>query len=208
MDRPAPSRTVRILTTALAGAAVLAAATGVGAPAAQAATTATVPCGARATAAKFRAVDGDTNAYFTAPSGTFESGTPGWTLSSASVVLGNESRFVNGITHVRSLQVLRGGKAVSPVFCNQFGERSIRFFYKGTVGARVHLHIDVTNSATDNSSTLDWETTVPLLGWGVANGIPVPDLYSQGYENLQLTFSAVGGAVAVDDVEIDPFKPL
>ena len=208
MDRPAPSRTRRTLTTAVAGLAVLASVAVTGVPAAQAATTATVACTTRTTAQKFKAVDGDTNAYFTAPSGTFESGTPGWSLSAASVVLGNESRFVNGLTHTRSLQVLAGGKAVSPIFCNKYGERSIRFFYKGTPGARVRLHIDVSNSATDNWSTLDWETTVPLLGWGTANGIMVPDLYSQGYENLQLTFSAVGGTVVVDDVEVDPFKPL
>ena len=153
-------------------------------------------------------MDGDPNAYFTAPGGTFESGATGWTLSGASVVAGNESRYVNGSGHAKSLQVLWGGRAVSPIFCNQYGERSIRFFYKGTVGARVHLHIDVTNSATDNRSTLDWEAVVPLLGWGTATAIMVPDLYSQGYENLQLTFTAVAGTVVVDDVEIDPFKPL
>lgn len=205
MTRPAPRRTRRTLTTAAV--VVLAAAVGAGSPA-QAATTASVGCTARATAQKFKAVDGDPNAYFTAPGGTFESGATGWTLSGASVVAGNESRYVNGSGHAKSLQVLWGGRAVSPIFCNQYGERSIRFFYKGTVGARVHLHIDVTNSATDNRSTLDWEAVVPLLGWGTATAIMVPDLYSQGYENLQLTFTAVAGTVVVDDVEIDPFKPL
>lgn len=209
MTHPAPRRSRRVLmTAAVAGAAVATLVLGVGAPAARAATTPTVGCTTRATAAKFKAVDGDTNAYFTAPSGTFESGATGWALSSASVVLGNEPKYVNGATNSRSLQVLWGGKAVSPLFCNQYGERSIRFFYKGTAGARVHVHIDVTNCVTDDRSTLDWEATVPLLGWGVANAVMVPDLYSQGYENLQLTFTAVGGAVAVDDVEIDPFKPL
>lgn len=208
MDRPAPSRTRRTLTTAVAGLAVLASVAVTGAPAAQAATTATVACTTRTVAQKFLSVDGDTNSYFTAPAGTFESGTSGWSLASAGVVLGNEPRFVNGLTNTRSLQVQAGGKAVSPIFCNKYGERSIRFFYKGTPGARVHLHIDVSNAATDNRSTLDWETTVPLVGWGAASGIMVPDLYSQGYENLQLTFTAIGGAVNVDDVEVDPFKPL
>ena len=208
MDRPAPRRTRRTV-TALAGAvAVLATAAGLVAPAAQAATTATVSCTARTTAQKFKAVDGDTNYYFTAPSGTFESGTTGWSLASAAVVLGNEPRFVNGATNTRSLQILAGGRAVSPLFCNADGERSLRFFYSGTAGARVHVHLDVSNATTDNTSSLDWETTVPLVGWGVANGIMMPNLYAQGQENVRLTFTAIGGAVAVDDVEIDPFKPL
>lgn len=74
--------------------------------------------------------------------------------------------------------------------------------------ARIHLFINATNSSTNNRSTLDWEVVVPSSGWGVANGINTPDLYSLGHENLQLTFSAIGGTVYVDDVEIDPFKPL
>jgi hypothetical protein len=173
-----------------------------------AATTTVISCSSRTTGQKFLKVDGDSNAYFTAPSGTFESGTTGWSLTSASVVAGNETYAVNGTGQSKSLQVRSAGKAVSPLFCNQYGERSIRFFYKGTSGAHVHLHIDVSNSSTNNRSTLDWETQVPASGWGVANGIMVPDLYSQGYENLQLTFTAPVGSVQVDDVEIDPWKSL
>lgn len=173
---------------------------------ASAASTATVACTTRTTAEKFFAVDGDTNLYFTAPSGTFESGAAGWSLTNASVVAGNEPHYVDGAGQAKSLQVASGGKAVSPLFCNQFGERSIRFFYKGSSGARVHLHIDVSNSSTNNTSALDWEIGVPQTGWGVSTGIMVPDLYSQGYENLQLSFTAVGGSVQVDDVEIDPWK--
>jgi hypothetical protein len=171
-------------------------------------TTSTIACATRTTAQKFLAVDGDNNAYFTSPAGTFESGATGWSLTSASVVSGNESRYINGSGQTKSLQIGSGGKAVGPQFCNQYGERSIRFFYKGASGARVHLHIDVSNSSTSNKSTLDWEIGVPSSGWGAANGIMVPDLYSQGYENLQLTFTALGGSVQVDDVEIDPWKTL
>ena len=51
--------------------------------------------------------------------------------------------------------------AVTPIFCNQTGERYVRFFYKGTAGARIHLFINATNSSTNNRSTLDWEVVVP-----------------------------------------------
>ena len=193
----------RALAVSLAGLAGL----GVAAPTAGAATTASVPCSARSTAQKFLAVDGDSAQYFTAPSGTFEAGAPDWALTSTQVVTGNEPRYVNG-AGTRSLKIGSGGKAVSPIFCNQYGEQSIRFFYSGTAGARVHLHLDVTNSSTNNATTLDWEMTVPSSGWAAANGIMIPYLYAQNQENLRITFTAIGGSVQVDDVEIDPFKPL
>jgi hypothetical protein len=98
---------------------------------------------------------------------------------------------------------------VSPIFCNQQSEPSLRFFYKGSAGARVHLHIDVTNSVSNNVSTLDWEMTVPSNGsWVAADGIMTPYLYSSGTENVQLRFTAINGSVQVDDVEIDPWRTL
>lgn len=175
---------------------------------ASAASTASTACTTRSVAQKFLSVDGDANWYFSAPAGTFEAGATGWRLNGAKVGSGNEPRFVNGATHSRSLQVSSGGSAQSPSFCNQYGERSVRFFFKGSPGAKIRLHIDVSNAQNSNRSTLDWEASVPATGWGAANGIMIPDMYTEGYEYLQLTFSAVGGSVQVDDVEIDPFKSL
>ena len=124
-------------------------------------------------------------------------------LSSLTAYLG--STMASG---TKSLKISSGGQAVTPTFCNQYGEQSIRFFYSGSAGARIHLHLDVTNSSTNNTSTLDWEVGVPASGWGVANGIMIPNLYANNQENLTVTFRALGGSVQVDDVEIDPFKPL
>jgi hypothetical protein len=186
---------------------VAAAAVGVSATTAQAATTATDTCTTRSTAKKFQPVDGDFADYFTAPSGTFETGASGWTLTGAAVGSGNEPKYVNGFGS-KSLKINSGGKAVSPNFCNRYGEQSIRFFYSGSPGARIHLHLDVTNSSTNDWAPLDWEMTVPSSGWAAANGIMMPYLYVEGQENLKITFTAIGGSVVVDDVEIDPFRSI
>jgi len=180
------------------------------APTASAATTASVPCSTRSTAKKFLAVDGDINSYFTAPAGTFEAGATGWALANSSVVTGNEPRYINGAGQSRSLKVNSGGLAVTPIFCNAKGEALVRFFYKGSAGARIHLHIDVTNTTSNLNSPLDWEVPVAANGgWVAASGINVPWMYSgDNTENMQLRFSAVGGSVQVDDVEIDPWKSL
>ena len=181
------------------------------APAASAATTATVGCTQRTVSQKFLKVDGDTNYYFTAPGGTFESGAPGWSLTNTRIGWGwgNERYYVNGPGHSTSLFVNSGGKAVSPVFCNQLGEGSLRFFVRGSAGARVHLHIDATSNTGGNVSTVDWEMTVPSNGdWKAPNGIQVPYLYEGNYENLQVSFTAISGWVMVDDVEIDPWRSL
>jgi hypothetical protein len=180
------------------------------APAANAATTATVGCSTRTSAQKFRTVDGDSNYYFTAPAGTFESGAPGWSLTNTLIGWGwgNEPYHVNGPGST-SLFVNSAGSALSPIFCNRLGESSLRFFYAGSTRARVHLHIDATSNTGGNLSTLDWEMTVPANGgWAAANGIQMPDLYNGNYENVQLRFTALNGWVMVDDVEIDPWRSL
>ena len=178
-------------------------------PSASAATTATVPCTARTSAQKFLKVDGDTNAYFTAPSGTFESGTSGWTLGNSSVVTGNEPLYVNGSGQAKSLRINSGVTAISPNFCIQQGEPSLRFFYKGTPGAVIHLHIDVTTSTSNLVSPLDWQMTVPANGsWVAANGLMTPYLNYAGNQNMQLKFTASNGSVQIDDVEVDPWKSI
>lgn len=203
----APQLAIRTLRRALALGIVVAAVAGLVSPVAEAATVATVPCTTRTTAQKFLKVDGDWAYYFTAPSGTFESGASGWTLTNASVSTGQEPSTVNG-AGTKSLLIQSGGKAVSPIFCDQYGEYSMRFFYSGTPGARIHLHLDVTNTASNMWGPLDWEMTVPASGWAAANGLQLPYLYSQGQENVQITYTAIGGSVRVDDIEIDPFRSI
>jgi hypothetical protein len=170
-----------------------------------------VGCTTRTLAQKFQSVDGDSNYYFTAPAGTFESGAPGWSLTNATIGYGwgNERYYVNGEGQSTSLFLWPGGTSLSPVFCNQLGEGSLRFFYAGSAGARVHVHIDATSNTGGNVSTLDWEMTVPDNGsWAAAKGIQMPSLYSGNYENVQLRFTAISGWAMVDDVEIDPWRSL
>lgn len=176
---------------------------------AAAATTPELPCVSRDTARKFRPVDGDPRRYFTAPSATFESGTPGWQLAGASVVDGNESWSINGPGQVRSLQVTPGGSAASPNFCVQLDETRLRFFFRGEAGARVHLRVEVTNDRSDRLKTLDWEQPVAADGsWTPSRSVLAPRLRPGHRENLRLIVTAVGGAVQVDDIEIDPWRTM
>jgi hypothetical protein len=136
-------------------------------------------------------------------------GSTGWSLGGGSVVAGNESWSINGTGQSTSLTIDSGGTAVSPIFCNQKSEPSIRFFYKGSSRPRVHLHIDVTDTTTHQVSPLDWEMTVPGNGSRAsANGIMTPYLYTQSTENGQLRFTASSGSVQIDDIEIDPWRAL
>lgn len=190
---------------AVAGAALAA-----GTPASSAATTATVGCTTRTVAQKFQNIDRDPNNYFTAPGGTFEGGAPGWSLTNTWIGAGwgNEPYHVNGAGSTL-LFINSGGNALSPIFCNQLGEGSMRFFMAGSAGARVHLHIDATSNTGGNVSTLDWEMAVPDNGgWVSYKGIQMPNLYSGNYENVQLRFTAVNGWALLDDVEIDPWRAL
>jgi hypothetical protein len=198
-------RTVRELALGVVVAGVL---FGSGVTSAAAATTATVACSSRTVAQKFQKVDGDTRSYFTAPSGSFESGTSGWVLSGAAVGSGNETRYVNGTSNAKSLVISSGGTATAPIFCNQSNEPSLRFFFKGSSGARVRLHIDVTSSTSNSLAPLDWEMPVSANGsWSAANGIDTP-LIAGSTSNVQLRFTAVSGTVQVDDIEVDPWRSL
>jgi hypothetical protein len=195
---------------AVAFVAVAGAALAVGAPAASAATTATVGCTTRTVAQKFQSVDGDSSNYFTAPGGTFESGAPGWSLTNTWLGSGwgNEPYHVDGACS-SLLYLNSGGSALSPIFCNRLGEGSMRFFFAGGAGARVHLHIDATSNTGGNVSTLDWEMPVPDKGgWVSYKGIQMPNLYSGNYENIQLRFTAINNWAVIDDVEIDPWRSL
>ena len=71
---------------------------------------------------------GDSNKYFLAPSGSFESGTAGWALSNAAVSTGNESFYLNATTDKNSLKLT--GSALSPAFCITRDDPLLRFTAK------------------------------------------------------------------------------
>src|SRR3954468_17915537 len=86
---------------------------------------------------------GDTADYTLLPSGPFESGTGGWSLSGASVAAGNESYKVRAATDAKSLAITAKGRVVSPTFCVSSAHPSFRFFAKRTSGTWGVLNVSL-----------------------------------------------------------------
>lgn len=154
---------------------------------------------------------GDTAGYTLAPGGSFESGTSGWTLSHSSIVGGNESYSVAGGSH--SLAIEPTGSAVSPTMCVSNENPSFRLFAKRTSGTWGVLNVIV--RWTDQGGTTH-ETTSGSLQSGtswtlspkMALGSMLPLWQSGQSLSVQLVFKPeqYGGAWAIDDVYIDPYR--
>jgi hypothetical protein len=171
-------------------------------------------CGARAAGTPF-APWGDTHSYFLMPGGSFESGTPGWTVpSAAKVVAGNETFYVNGKSDTLSLAIPTGTQVTTPTACVAMGENSVRFFVKnpGVSGAVLHVHAYVQNPLTGLvlSTGFDVKATTGPKVWAPSSRIIVPNLLGGvlGTQNVTLTFTAKGPAATwnIDDVFVDPFR--
>jgi hypothetical protein len=146
---------------------------------------------------------GDNAAYSLVPGGSFESGAPGWSLTDAQVVSGNESYEVQGGSH--SLAIQSDGVAVSPAFCV-----SVRFFARQISGSRAALDVilrwtDASGLAHHTSlgsihTGTSWQPT-PVLQ--LDSALPV---WQEGQTlSVQLAFQPrAQGAWAIDDVYLDP----
>jgi hypothetical protein len=176
---------------------------------AQPARAATSPCTTRTTATPFTAWR-DTNAYFTVPDGTFESGASTWTTSrGVTTVGGNEPWKVLGSRHGASLRILGGGSATTQSMCIATAEDSLRFFYKspGVSGSLLHVSIYVTSGV--NVATNDYDISGAKAGWALSDRIMLPDIRdASGRQTVTITFSQrqTPAAWQIDDVEIDPWK--
>ncbi len=151
--------------------------------------------------------------YTLLPGGTFESTLPGWTLSGARVVSGNETYYVHGKSEKRSLSIPSGGKATSAVIPVGLGHPTMRFFAKSSGGTAlstlkvevlfelvtghvVALPIGVALAGAHRS----WQPTLPMLV--VANLLP---LLPNARTPVAFRFTPVGAASwTIDDVFVDP----
>jgi hypothetical protein len=154
---------------------------------------------------------GDEALYNPVPGGSFESGTSGWSLTNSTIVSGNESYKVAGGSH--SLAIQPTGVAISPTLCVSIENPSLRFFARRTSGSWGVLNVILL--WTDSSGTTH-ETTVGSLQSGTAWALtPVLKLASdlplwQAGESLSVRLlfrpEQYGGAWAIDDVYIDPYR--
>jgi hypothetical protein len=152
---------------------------------------------------------GDSNNYFPVTSGTFESGSSGWSLGSGvSRVAENEPWKVAG-SGANSLRIPAGISASTPEMCLTADEDSTRFFYKSPGGGLgIQVTIKATNSISHTIATVSFTlTTGTLAGWQVSPRIALPDVRgTQGTENVVITLTPQGGGGAwqIDDVFVDP----
>jgi hypothetical protein len=156
---------------------------------------------------------GDTSDYWLAPGGGFESGTAPWTLTNAAVTGENEKFFAGSQTDGQSLAIQPGGVAVSPAFCVDRTNPTMRLFAKKAgLGA---LTVELLYTNADGRYSERWAGVVaPTAGtWlpsgvlDLANAIPAGQV-AKGDMSVRLRFTASqgAGAWAIDDVFIDPFR--
>jgi hypothetical protein len=145
--------------------------------------------------------------YAFAPNGGFESGETGWSLSGAKVVPGNESFYIHASGEKYSLSMPAGASATSPPMCISLLSGKMRFVARGDSGAKVNVQIIYRGLLSSVLGILDGGTYSVGTSWkpstqiGMLGGT-LPLLTS----SVSFRFTAVDGAVAIDDVYLDPMK--
>jgi hypothetical protein len=145
--------------------------------------------------------------YAFAPNGGFESGATGWSLSGAKVVPGNESFYIHASGEKYSLSMPAGASATSPPMCISLLSGKMRFVARGDSGAKVKVQIIYRGLLSSVLGILDGGTYSVGTSWKPSSqvgmlGGTLPLLTS----SVSFRFTAVGGAVTIDDVYLDPMK--
>jgi hypothetical protein len=153
----------------------------------------------------------DSNDYFPMTSGTFESGTSGWTLGSGVSRVAENEPWKVAAGGAYSLKIPGGASVSTPEMCVASTEDSARFFYKSPGAfATLQVSIKAKNSVSNNLYITGFTIqagTVP--GWQVSPRIALPDVRgTQGVEDLTITLtpSSGTGAWQIDDVFVDPSR--
>jgi len=145
--------------------------------------------------------------YAFAPNGGFESGATGWSASDGKVVAGNESFYVHSSADRYSLSLPSGASATSPAMCISLLSGKMRFVARGDAGAKVKVQIIYRGLLSSVLGVLDGGTYSVGNAWkpspeiGMLGGV-LPLLTS----SVSFRFTAVGGAVSLDDTYLDPMK--
>jgi hypothetical protein len=152
---------------------------------------------------------GDTNNYFPVTSGTFETGTTGWTIGSG-VTRAPENEPWRVAGGSSSLKIPAGSSASTSEMCLTADEDSTRFFYKAPGSGQ---SLQVTIKATNTVQHITYVTSFTLqtgsfAGWQLTPRIPLPDVRgTTGTENVVITLAPNGTAPwLIDDVFVDPSR--
>jgi hypothetical protein len=155
----------------------------------------------------------DPFSYQLAPGGSFEAGAPGWRLSGAQVVTGNEPWRVTGRSgDGASLRLPSGSSAQTPPVCVGLEHPTVRFFARRNSGLLSTLAISAVVTLQGGGTLAvpvgvvvaggSWTPTLPYLFLG--NLLPlVPGQYTP----VSFRFTPLlGGDWQIDDVYVDPMK--
>lgn len=191
-----------------------------------------IPCQTRALSTAFSQW-GDQNDYFTVTDGTFEAGAASWALSGGANVMPRQQApwMVNGANHTSGLVLPQTSRASAPQTCLVVGEEYFRFFYRAPASRDAQLVVTVMAS-----NSVAWLPHVVVLrgtgtaGWFVSPPIAIPNVRpvstfvaariaanptarfappppsEQFFQQVDISFRAITGEWAVDDVMVDPFK--
>ena len=160
---------------------------------------------------------GDHHNYALTPGGDFESGAAGWTLTGgARVVTGNESFNVGGPGQTHSLSLPVGSSATSPPMCISAFSGGMRLFTSNTGKATSKLRVQVIYGGGAGAlfgavgATIGISDIATLTSAGAwqpsANTPMLGGLLPLLTSSVSFRFTAVGGAVGIDDVYLDPMK--
>jgi hypothetical protein len=158
---------------------------------------------------------GDTHPYFLVPGGSFEAGTPAWTLTGgAARVYGNNTAGGDPSTNTTSLVLPAGGAATSPTVCVDPTSPTIRFFARNTGAPTSKLGVTVLYTLPNGmpasvlvgsvTATGMWDATPAIrflmneMAWTSPTGTTQVAFQ---FRPLDAT-----GNWRVDDVYVDPFK--
>jgi hypothetical protein len=155
---------------------------------------------------------GDQANYTLLAGGSFEDGTPGWSLNNASIDQGNEPWKVGGSSDSSSLNIQPGGSATSATGCGNSLFPSFRFFAKSTPGAapsRLHVGVWWTTSwGMSGYRELGTLNSGDYSAWQATPSLPLGSLVPAGmtiYGRMVFTADGNGGAWTIDDVYVDPY---
>jgi hypothetical protein len=151
---------------------------------------------------------GDSSSYELVTGGSFEGSLSGWTLSGgAQKVAGSESFGVTGAVGSYSLGLPAGASAQSPFTCVDASYRTFRFFVRNSEAASRVL-VQVVYETPIGLVSVPVGSITPTSGWqptpAMPTGAEVAGLLLGGTAQMSLTFTAVTGSSAIDDVFVDP----
>jgi hypothetical protein len=154
---------------------------------------------------------GDPNQYIPFKGSSFESGASGWSwLNKANITVGDDNSVLPGVIGSHAVELPAGGTAKSPWTCVDSTRPSLRFFFRRLSGTG-----NLTVSSTV-SGLMTLTTVASFSGDGSWEPSPIvtfpqvmTDLTAGTAINAQFQFTADPGTVyRIDDIYLDPFKPV